>query len=527
MDESLSLLKQCGITKEEIERLAFAPQKGGSFLLLPGFQCWWSPEITEYLHFSETNSQDFSIYFLLIYPEDLPAFREALQQLWGIGACRLNHRIWLNGNVVSVDFSASRYPHPQKGWFAVGAVTEREQTSRSCSIETEVSFPNGTFLSPSPALAEFLRISEPQLASISLPCLIAEEERPVFQHWFSALPTALLSSNGVFQAKAGGKLYFTASFETQSQSVHITLWKNSRKENAPYSGFEREKLKKELCTQILSGFAGELQSPIQVILSALQLCETQLSEIFPKERKELLRKYFFYIHQNLNRLTQMTENLLEAAQLNNGEFSTQFQFYELLDLTQSILESARPFAIQCGVTLRFENNTGMEHLSLCCDSLCIEHILLNLLSNALKNTRPGGTVSLHISQEEAFVRLTVKDNGIGMSPERLAQALGRYQDLLSTGHSLLKTDWGFGLRIVRSLAALHQGTLEGTSKPEEGSCFSVTLSRALQPDESAVVRQNTWEHQSQERERHAAIAFSEALLSRFPIHEETPFFKKE
>lgn len=84
MDESLSLLKQCGITKEEIERLAFAPQKGGSFLLLPGFQCWWSPEITEYLHFSETNSQDFSIYFLLIYPEDLPAFREALQQLWGI-----------------------------------------------------------------------------------------------------------------------------------------------------------------------------------------------------------------------------------------------------------------------------------------------------------------------------------------------------------------------------------------------------------------------------------------------------------
>ena len=83
MAESFSLLKQCDITKEQVERLAFVPQKGGSFLLLPGFQCWWSPEIIDYLHFPETNNQDFSTYFLLIYPEDLPAFREALRQLWG------------------------------------------------------------------------------------------------------------------------------------------------------------------------------------------------------------------------------------------------------------------------------------------------------------------------------------------------------------------------------------------------------------------------------------------------------------
>lgn len=526
MAESFSLLKQCDITKEQVERLAFVPQKGGSFLLLPGFQCWWSPEIIDYLHFPETNNQDFSTYFLLIYPEDLPAFREALRQLWGTGTCRFSHRIWLNGDVVSVDFSASRYPHPQKGWFAVGAVAEREQVSHPCSIETEVSFPNGTFLSPSPALAEFLHVPESQLSSISLPHLIAEEERPIFQHWFSALPTALLSSNGTFQAKGGGKLYLTASLEAQSQPVHITFWKNPREENVPYSGFEKAKLKQELCTQMFSGFAAELQSPIQVMISALQLCETQLSAIFPKEQKELLRKYFFYIHQNLNHLTQITENLLEAAQLNNGVFATQFQFCEILDLAQSILESARPYAIQCGVELRFENNTGMERLLLCCDSLCIEHILLNLLSNALKNTRPGGMISLHVSQEEAFVRLAVKDNGVGMSPDRLAQVLGHYRDLLSTGHSLPETDWGFGLRIVRSLAALHQGNLEGISKAGEGSCFSVTLSRALQPDTNTVVRQNTLEQRPQEREHRAAIAFSKALLSRFPIHEGISFLEK-
>ena len=207
-------------------------------------------------------------------------------------------------------------------------------------------------------------------------------------------------------------------------------------------------------------------------------------------------------------------------------FATQFQFCEILDLAQSILESARPYAIQCGVELRFENNTGMERLLLCCDSLCIEHILLNLLSNALKNTRPGGMISLHVSQEEAFVRLAVKDNGVGMSPDRLAQALGHYRDLLSTGHSLPETDWGFGLRIVRSLAALHQGNLEGISKAGEGSCFSVTLSRALQPDTNTVVRQNTLEQRPQERERRAAIAFSKALLSRFPIHEGISFLEK-
>src|SRR6185295_6847893 len=99
-----------------------------------------------------------------------------------------------------------------------------------------------------------------------------------------------------------------------------------------------------------------------------------------------------------------------------------------------------------------------------------------LLDNAMKFTPAGGSIVVAVSGSERGVRLDVRDNGIGMSQDVVSHVFDRFYRG-DPARSSDREGAGLGLSLVRWIAERHGGVVSVTSRPGEGSTFSVTLSR--------------------------------------------------
>jgi signal transduction histidine kinase len=100
----------------------------------------------------------------------------------------------------------------------------------------------------------------------------------------------------------------------------------------------------------------------------------------------------------------------------------------------------------------------------------------NLLTNAIKYSNPGGAVSMSAEETEQTVRVSVRDNGVGISPEdqeRIFDKFFRSED----DNVRQRTGHGLGLSLAREIIQLHHGTLSVNSVPGEGSEFIVEFSK--------------------------------------------------
>jgi len=109
------------------------------------------------------------------------------------------------------------------------------------------------------------------------------------------------------------------------------------------------------------------------------------------------------------------------------------------------------------------------------DPTRIAHVLANLLSNALKYTSPGGTVSLSAKEEGEFVRFRVSDTGIGIPDRYLPRIFEQFFRVPEQGPG---TGAGLGLAIVKEIVEAHGGTVGVESREGAGSTFFFSLRRA-------------------------------------------------
>ena len=109
----------------------------------------------------------------------------------------------------------------------------------------------------------------------------------------------------------------------------------------------------------------------------------------------------------------------------------------------------------------------------------LQHIWINLISNAVKFTPEGGTVSVSATENESMVFVTVKDNGIGMTEEEMKRIFDKcYQG----DRSRSREGNGLGLCIVKRVCTLAGGSISVRSKPGKGSTFSVILPKGCEKD---------------------------------------------
>ena len=207
----------------------------------------------------------------------------------------------------------------------------------------------------------------------------------------------------------------------------------------------------------------DLKAPLKSISGQLQLLQDAFLTDLPADANTLMSN----VHVSLDRMSNVIDGLLEYAQMANHELRC--ETFDLNELVAGILEDHHGDLKPIAATV-FNGTNGMMHSS----AVLVRHILHNLISNAVKYRRGDEPLQVNITSEESDLAwcLSVQDNGIGIAE----QHQGRIFEFLQRLHTQDEIAGnGLGLCLVAKAAQHLGGSVSLTSKPGEGSTFSVTI----------------------------------------------------
>ncbi len=224
----------------------------------------------------------------------------------------------------------------------------------------------------------------------------------------------------------------------------------------------------ELKDNFITLITHEFKTPIAVINAALQtmelVCENELGS------RSL--KYLDKIKQNSNRLQRLVDNMLDITRLKAGRMKLNYNNIEVAELTREITESVKAVAHRKGIKVCYK--TDLDELWISIDDEKYERILLNLLSNAIKFTPANKHVFVRLSIEGFFLKLEVKDQGIGIEPDKQAAIFDKFEQADNT-LSRQAEGTGIGLYLVKSFTEALGGTVSLVSKTGRGSTFTILI----------------------------------------------------
>jgi signal transduction histidine kinase len=178
---------------------------------------------------------------------------------------------------------------------------------------------------------------------------------------------------------------------------------------------------------------------------------------------------------------RLINDVLDASRIIIGKIRLQLELVDLTTIIRAALESVAPAAAAKTLAVTSELPGGLPTVR--GDAQRLEQVFWHLLSNAVKFTERGGTVTVHArAAADGSVEVAVADTGIGMSAEEIEVALspfGQINSALARRHR----GTGLGLPLVRSLIELHGGTLRVVSQPGAGTTATVAIppDRVLPP----------------------------------------------
>ncbi len=228
--------------------------------------------------------------------------------------------------------------------------------------------------------------------------------------------------------------------------------------------FDKKNL--ELLTEVLPNVAAQLRASMANVYA----CANRLATPEAREKDPALDKNAAILNLSCHRMLRIVGNL-SAASLLASDRRLELENEDVIGLCRDLCSKVSALFELQGVALTFRADTASHIIAL--NTEMAERMLLNLLSNALKFTRAGGKVEVHVRVTKSQVLLSVSDTGCGISEDRLETVFDRFLDtdrLDPTPHGL-----GLGLPLCRRIARGHGGTIVAESKLGVGSTFTVAL----------------------------------------------------
>ena len=248
-----------------------------------------------------------------------------------------------------------------------------------------------------------------------------------------------------------------------------------------------EEEKNQLKLDFFANLSHELRTPINLISSTVQLIKLNLTKLSPQDANKFY-KYMDIMEMNSLRLVRLINNLLDSTRVEAGYISFNPINADIVAFIEDICESIVEFTEFNSMHLIFDTNVEEEVVLF--DPDIIERTMLNLLSNAVKFNKKNGNiyVNLHIKGDK--IKISVKDEGIGIPKEKANCIFGRFEQVESKNR-MEKQGSGIGLYLVKSLVSLHGGTIKVNSKVNQGSEFIVVIPKELLNNgEELIIQKN-------------------------------------
>lgn len=226
-------------------------------------------------------------------------------------------------------------------------------------------------------------------------------------------------------------------------------------------------------TEFLFNMSHDIRTPMNAILGFTDIAINHMDE--PARVRESLKK----IKASGSHLLKLINDILEMSRIEAGKMEIIPAPLNVYEATEGIVTMSKSLAEKKSISFNVHVGT-LKNQYIYCDELHTNQIIINLISNAIKYTSPGGTVDFGIEQISDSVdriaryRVTVKDNGIGMSEEfqkHLFESFSRERSATVSKQE----GTGLGLAIVKKIVDMMNGTITVQSKSGEGSLFILEL----------------------------------------------------
>jgi len=222
--------------------------------------------------------------------------------------------------------------------------------------------------------------------------------------------------------------------------------------------------------RFISVLAHDLKSPFNTLLGFSELLAENLDQLEKQEVKD----YINQIYTSAQVTYLLLDELLMWARVQTDYFSYSPEKINLTELCRILIDDYTLISGNKNICVYLEET---EPVFVTADELMLKTILRNLLVNAIKFTPEGGSIRLSILRIENKIVVTVSDNGIGMSPEEMAQ-LFDISNIKSTSGTANEKGTGLGLLLCKDLVLKHGGQIWVESTPGQGSQFRFTLPEA-------------------------------------------------
>lgn len=222
--------------------------------------------------------------------------------------------------------------------------------------------------------------------------------------------------------------------------------------------------------EFLSLLAHELRNPLAPILNSIHVIEKAGAS-----GNQLLKNSTEILNRQLTYIVGVIDNLLDVAKIAKGELPLKKEDVEVCNLIKQALEESRPtLAARRHLVELALPEKGIWVNG---DGVRLKQMVCHLLNNAAKFTETGGRISVTASYGEGRVMINVRDNGVGISQDALPEIFKPFSQMGNINRQLIQGGGlGIGLALAKSLATLHDGTIEAHSDGlGKGSEFSIIL----------------------------------------------------
>ncbi|MBW1902009.1 MAG: response regulator [Deltaproteobacteria bacterium] len=224
----------------------------------------------------------------------------------------------------------------------------------------------------------------------------------------------------------------------------------------------------QLKSDFVSMVAHEIRSPMSTVLAQLKVVLDGLAGEVTQKQQEILGRS----SEKIKNLAHLSSELLDLARIESGLITQEKERLNILDLIADQVSFYQALAHEKNMSLNLDQPTALPPVI--GNRYNMEEVFSNLISNAIKYTPDGGSITVSAAAEEKYLCISVRDTGYGIDEEDLDQIFDRFYRVKNDITRTI-TGTGLGLAIVKSIVKAHNGMVRVESKPDHGSTFYVYI----------------------------------------------------